>query len=197
MKQIFRLFFCMIFTVCQSQENNENNCEAVSVSSEILQWQYMGFMKDSAFYKGEFANFHKVKNGILLYKWQEGIGSSRFFTIDFDKDFNLLIKTENLTEKIDFSIDDKKRLKFIVEILQKESYYQHCRKDDGHANLYVLVVRSNDEMKVQYYSPWASPLKVETSDSNINSIQKIVEIIEQNFYRNISLEKSKKKRKGS
>lgn len=164
-------------------------------SSEILQWQYIGFMKDSTFYKSQFANFAKVKNGILLYKWQEGSGSNRFSIVNFDKGFNALLKTEKDTEEIDFSEGDKKKLKFISEILEKGSYFQQCRRDHGHSTLYILVVRYANEMKVQYYSPFTSPYEMETPDANVNSIKEIFSIMEQNYYKNLTVKKKKEKAK--
>jgi len=200
MKQFFGLFLCMMFAIGQAQEkkvSDEKKCEAVLTPSEILQWQYIGFMKDSFFYKSQFANFTKVKNGILLYKWQEGIGSNSFFTVDFDAGFNALIKTEKRTQGVGFSEGDKKKLKFISEILGKGSYYQHCVRDHGHSTLYVLVVRCNNAVKIQYYSPFTNPYEIKTTDANINSIQEIFGIMEQNYYKSRTQKSKRKNRQDS
>ncbi|MCR4031783.1 MULTISPECIES: hypothetical protein [Flavobacterium] len=90
MKQAFILFLCLIFAIGQGQvkrNSDENKCEAILTPSEILQGRYIDFMKDSVFYKSQFADFTKVKNGILLYKWEEGSGANRFFIVDFDEGF--------------------------------------------------------------------------------------------------------------
>ncbi|MBZ4036290.1 hypothetical protein K6T82_16070 [Flavobacterium sp. 17A] len=199
MKHFFVLFLCMTFAIGQGQEkvSDEKKCEAVLTPSEILQWQYIGFMKDSIFYKSQFANFTKVKNGILLCNWQEGSGSNRFSIVDFDNGFNASLKTEQLIEEIDFSEGDKKKLKFIFEILEKASYYQRCSRVHGHSTLYILVVRCNNEMKVQYYWPFTHPYEIKTTDANVNSIQEIFHIMEYNYYKSKTVKNTKKKTQSS
>ncbi|WP_289664589.1 hypothetical protein [Flavobacterium panacagri] len=200
MNQIFVLILFLSFAICQSQKVNvsdENKCLAVSVPSEILQWQYIGIRGDSTSYKSEFANFTKIKNGILLYKWHEGHESGQFLVIDFDENFKAVLKTEKLNTEINFSIEEQKKLKFASEILEKKSYYQNCRKDHGHTNLYILVVRRNDEMKAQYYSPMNHPYEIKTADSNVYLIQEIFSAIDRNYYKTITVKKKKERRKDS
>ncbi|MEG0850950.1 MAG: hypothetical protein RSD71_18215 [Flavobacterium sp.] len=200
MKKIFGLFLCLIFAVCQSQEkkvSNEKKCQAVLTPSETLQWEYLNFMKDSVFYKSQFANFARIKNGVLFYRWQEGSGSNNFFTVDFDENFNASIRTKEFVKKVDFSTADKKKMEFISEILEKESYYQRCLKDHGHSTLYILIVRCNNEVKAQYYSPKTNLYEIETSDTNINLIKEIFSIMDRNYYKSITLKKTMKKCKDS
>ncbi|MDQ8011483.1 MAG: hypothetical protein REI96_03460 [Flavobacterium nitrogenifigens] len=195
MKQFFWLILFLSFTVCRSQEVNvsdESKCYVDSVASEILQWRYIGLREDSASYKSEFANFIKVKNGVLLYKWQEGHENGRFLIVDFDKNFNAVLKMKNLNEEVNFSAEDKKKLKFISEILEEKSYYQNCRKDHGHANLYILVVRYNDKMKAQYYSPINHPYEIKSSDINVYLIQEIFSIMDQSLYKDLKTKKNAK-----
>ncbi|MCR4031782.1 MULTISPECIES: hypothetical protein [Flavobacterium] len=113
------------------------------------------------------------------------------------KVFKALIKTEKFTEDIGFSEADKKKLRFVSEVLEKGSYYQKCERVHGHSTLYVLVVRCNNEMKTQYYSPFTHPYEIKTSDTNINSIQEIFSIMELNYYKNITIKRPEKKRKNS
>ncbi|SCX84634.1 hypothetical protein SAMN02927916_0520 [Flavobacterium anhuiense] len=195
MKQIFRLVLFLSFAVCRSQNVNVfdgNLCEAVPVASEILQWQYIGLRGDSVSYKSEFANFTKVKNGVLLYKWQEGHDNGQFLVVDFDENFRVVLKTKNLNQEVNFSAEDKKKLKFTCEILEKKSYYQSCRKDHGHANLYILVVRCNNDMKAQYYSPENHPYEIKASDINVYLIQEIFSIMDRNFCKDLKIKKNKK-----
>ena len=195
MKQIFWVILFLSFAVCQSQEVNvsdENKCYIDSVASEILQWQYIGLRGDSASYKSEFANFIKVKNGVLLYKWQEGYENGQFLVVDFDKNFSAVLKTKNINQEVNFSAEDKKKLKFTCEILEKKSYYQSCRKDHGHANLYILVVRCNNDMKAQYYSPENHPYEIKASDINVYLIQEIFSIMDRNFYIDLKIKKIKR-----
>ncbi|MFD2943193.1 hypothetical protein [Flavobacterium notoginsengisoli] len=198
MKQIFGLILFLSFGVCKSQKidvSDENKCLAVTVASEVLQWQYIGLRGDFASYKSEFANFAKVKNGALLYKWQEGHENGRFLIVDFDENFRAVLKTEKLSEEINFSVGDKKKLKFTSEILEKKSYYQSCKKDHGHDNLYILVVRCNNEMKAQYYSPINHPYEIKSSDINVYLIQEIFRIMDQSFYKDLKTKNNAKVRK--
>ncbi|SFD29518.1 hypothetical protein [Flavobacterium phragmitis] len=198
MKQIFGLILFLSFVVCQSQKVNvsgESECLAVPIASEVLQWQYIDMRKDSIYYKSEFANFVKIKNGVLLYKWQEGHERGQFLIVDFDKNFSAILKTEKLSKEVNFLVGDQKKLKFASEILEKKSYYQRCRKDHGHAILYILVVRCNDEMKAQYYSPMNHPYEIKTTDSNIYLIQEIFSIMDQALYKDFKPNKIAKVRK--
>jgi len=160
-----------------------NKCEIVATPFDEVKQQYLSFIKNSDFSKKEFENFNKINNGALLYHWEEGGGINQFLVVDFDKDFNFFIKSEVFAKKIDFVSEDKKRLSFILEVLEKGNYYQSCERFAGHSNLYVLIVRGNSEIKVQFFSPFAHPDGVETSDMNIKSIQEIFKIMEQNYYR--------------
>ncbi|MBE8725267.1 hypothetical protein [Flavobacterium hungaricum] len=184
MKQIVLLCIGLVFIGCKTQTVLiENECKITAVPSEVIQGQYIHFIEKSDFYKNEFANFSKIKNGVLLYRWEENVGSSRFIIIDLDKGFNALRKNEKNNEEIVFSVEEKKRLKFIQEVLEKGNYYQSCSRNDGHTNVYVMIVRHNDEMKVQYFSPSNNFYKVQSADTNINLTKKMFEIINTHFYR--------------
>lgn len=196
MKQAILLFFSMVIISCgntkiaASNVVNSNICKIVPMPSEEVQRQYLCFIKDSDFLKKEFENFNKISKGVLLYHWTEDIGSNQFLIVDFDKEFEFLIKSEGFTKKKDFVLEDKKKLSFILEILQKGSYCQSCESIDGHSNLYTLFVRCNGETKVQYFSPFKHPYGIETSDVTISSIQEIFKIVETNYYKSIKIIKS-------
>jgi len=193
MKQFSIVFFCMIFISCSNRKNtvseDKSNCEIKLGTSEELQQQYLHFTKDCSFCEKEFENFKKVKKGVLLYHWKEGIGSNQFLIVDFDKGFSFFIKSEDFTKQKDFILEDKKKLSFILEALEKGNYYQSCEGFDGHSDLYVLIVRNNDEMKVQYFSGFTDLYKVKTADINVSSIKEVFEIMERNYYRSIPINK--------
>ncbi|WPO80485.1 hypothetical protein [Flavobacterium sp. KACC 22761] len=188
MKQLRIVFFCMIFISCANRKNavskieNRYNCKAISVTSEEVQHQYLSFIGDCDFCKKEFENFDKIKKGALLYHWQEGIGSNQFLIVDFDNDFSFFIKSEGFVKKKDFFLEDKKKLSFILEVLEKGNYYQSCDRFGGHSNLYVLLVKCDDEIKVQYFSPFTDFYEIKTSDKNVSSIKEVFEIMQRNYY---------------
>ncbi|WP_026726862.1 hypothetical protein [Flavobacterium denitrificans] len=194
MKQSIVVILCVIFISCGNKKNvvtevNTYNCKVIPAISEELQHQYLSFIKDSDFSKEEFENFNKIKKGALLYNWQEGSGSNQFLIVDFDKDFSFFIKSERFTKKKDFVLEDKKKLSFILEVLEKGNYYQSCNRFDGHSNLYVLLVKCNDEIKIQYFSPSTSLYETKTSDVNVNLIKNVFEIMQRNYYKSIVLKK--------
>ncbi|MBS7252932.1 hypothetical protein [Flavobacterium branchiicola] len=192
MKEILLVIFFVFFISCGNKKNImtvEKKCKAVPVSSEEVQRQYLHFISDSDFSKKEFEDFNKIKKGVLLYHWTEGLGSNQFLIVDFDKDFNFFYKSKSLTKKVDFDLEDKKKLSFILESLEKGSYYQSCERVNGHSNLYVLIIKCNNEVKVQYFSPYTNLYEIEPSDVNMNSIREVFGMIESNYYKSISLNK--------
>jgi len=180
-KEIGLFFICLILFSCTTSKqiiSDEKNCKAVIVPSEDLISSYKSFISSCNFNIKQFADFDKIKNGILLYKWQEGTGSSTFLIINFEKEFSAFSKGEKFNREVYFSQKEKSSLKYIFQSLQKESYYQSCVSAHGHSSIYVLVIRRNDENIVQYYSPFTSPYGVNILNDNIKSIQKIFEIID-------------------
>ncbi|WP_426486596.1 hypothetical protein [Flavobacterium sp. 2] len=188
MKQSIVVILCAIFISCGNKKNvvsaaNRYNCKVIPATSKEVQEQYLHFIKDSDFSKTEFENFNKIKKGVLLYNWQEGSGSNKFLIVNFDKEFSFFIKSKGFTKKKDFVLEDKKKLNSILEVLEKGSYYQSCDRFDGHSNLYVLIIRCNDEIKVQYFSPFTNLYEIKTSDRNVNSIKEVFEIMQRNYYK--------------
>lgn len=180
-KEIGLFFIYLILFSCTTSKKvvfDEKNCKAVIFSSEDLISNYKSFISSSDFNINQFADFDKIKSGILLYKWQEGTGSSIFLIINFEKEFSAFSKGEKFNREVYFSPKEKSSLKGILQSLQKESYYQSCVIDHGHSSVYILVIRRNDENIVQYYSPFTSPYGINILNDNIKSIQKIFEIVD-------------------
>jgi len=186
MRQVVLLFACVIFTFCGNKKkivSDEYDCKVVSMPTDELKQQYTNFIMDCDFCKNQFADFTKIKNGILFYKWTEGTGNSDFLLIDLDKNFHASIKSKSYNKLINFTLADQKRLQFIFEALEKGDYYQNCLDNHGHSTLYLLIVKRDDEIKIQYYSPFTFPYKIKNSDVNFDLTQKIFEIIDRSFYR--------------
>ena len=118
-----------------------------------------------------------------MCRWNEGFKESTFLVVDFDKGFNAVKKRENLTEAVILSLEEKMNLKNSLEILKKESYYQNCVRDHGHASLYILEIRRNNEKIIQYYSPINNPYEIVTSNANIKLVQDIFNIMDRGYYR--------------
>lgn len=110
-KEIGLLCICLLLVACGTKNNvvyKASKCNAVDSPEEEVEKQYLHFIEDFDFCKNEFALFDKLKNGILLYSWQEGTGSNKFLIIDLDKDFESSIKMENYNKKIGFPETEKK-----------------------------------------------------------------------------------------
>ncbi|WP_343696515.1 hypothetical protein [Flavobacterium sp.] len=184
-KVIGALIFFIILNGCVTQKElvHNNECSVLIAPPEDLALSYKAFYSSSNFNINQFEDFDKIKNGILMYRWIEGVQGSTFMIVDFDKGFNAVKTRENSTEAIIFSLEEKMRLKNILEILKKESYYQNCVRDHGHASLYILVIRYNNEKIIQYYSPMNHPYEIKTSDNNIKLIQDVFEIMDRNYYK--------------
>lgn len=161
----------------------KNECKVLVFPEEDLTSNYKAFNAYSDFYRNQFIDFDKIKNGILLYRWQEGSGSSVFLIANFDDGFHASERRENFIRIKTFSLEDKKNLDIISKTLEKGNYYQSCLVDRGHSSLYILVIRCNNQKKVQYYSPMHSPYEIATSDNNIKLVQKVFEIMDTNFYK--------------
>jgi len=180
-KKISLFLIYLILLACSSPKkivSNQENCKAVIVPSEDLILNYSSLISSSDFNVKQFEDFNKAKDGILLYKWQEGSGSSSFLIVNYDEKFSAFSKSEKFSKEVNFSVQEKNDLKSIVQTLKKESYYQSCVIAEGHSSVYILVIRRNDENILQYYSPFISPYEINTSYDNIKSIQKILGIID-------------------
>lgn len=180
-KEISLFLIYLILLACSAPKkivSNQENCKAVIVPSEDLILNYNSLISSSNFNVKQFEEFEKVKNGILLYKWQEGSGNSSFLIVNFDEGFSAFSKREKFSKEVNFSLQDKNNLKSIVQTLKKESYYQSCVMADEHSSAYILVIRRNDENILQYYSPFNSPYKINTLNDTLKSIEKILAMID-------------------
>ena len=180
-------FICLILAGCGSQKtikSHQNNCSIIIASEEDLAANYkMFFTSTSAFNTKQLTDFDKIENGVLFYKGQEQLRKGTFLIVDFDNDFIASKKMEGFNNNVNFSLKDKDQLKHIIEGLKKESYYQNCVVNDGHALMYLLVIRYNNEKIVQYYSPFHSPYGIKATDCSIKSIQELIGILDQNYYK--------------
>jgi hypothetical protein len=185
-KEIGLLIVFLILSACTTRKeivSTKSECSVSIVPPEDLASNYKAFYSSSYFNINQFEDFDKIKNGILMCRWNEGFKNSTFLIVDFDKGFNVVKKTKNSTEAVILSLEEKKSLKNILEILKKESYYQNCVRDHGHASLYILEIRHNNEKIVQYYSPMSHPYEVVTSNANIKLVQDIFGIMDRGYYR--------------
>lgn len=186
MKHVILVCFFLIFYSCTNQKKIipvENNCEVVSATPEIIHSQYLSFFEDCKSCEKELEKFSKIKKGILLYRWVEGIGSNQFLIVDLEKGFTGLRIRGDSIDEVNFLSEEKKNLNSIVEVLQKGNYYQTCKKYVSHSAMTLLIVRSNNEEIVQYFSPFFSLHEVNASDTNVNSIKELFGILSASFYR--------------
>lgn len=185
-KKIGLLIVFLILSACTTRKEavyKKNESSILIVPPEDLASNYKAFYSSSYFNINQFEDFNKIKNGILMCRWNEGFKNSTFLIVDFDKEFNAIKKRENSTEAVILSLEEKMRLKNILKILKKESYYQNCAHDHGHASLYILEIRHNDEKIVQYYSPMNHPYEIVTSNANIKLVQDVFGIMDRCYYR--------------
>ncbi|SHM67511.1 hypothetical protein [Flavobacterium chilense] len=185
-KEIGLLIVFCVLSACTARKEimyNKSECSVSTVPPEDLASNYKAFYSSSYFNVNQFEDFDKIKNGILMCRWNEGFKNATFLIVDFDKGFNAVKKRKNLTEAVILTLEEKMSLKKILGILKKESYYQNCIRDHGHASLYILEIRHNDEKIVQYYSPFNNPYEIVTSNANIELVQDIFSIMDRCYYR--------------
>lgn len=186
MKQFIWLCSILLLYSCSNQKKVipvETNCEAVSVTPEIVQSQYLSFFKDCKSCQNQFENFSKMKKGILLYRWTEGVGSNQFLIVDLENlPKGLRIKGDSVDE-VSFLPEEKKNLESIMGVLQKGNYYQSCKRYVSHSTMTILIVRFNNEEIINYFSPFFSLHEVNTSDVNVYSIKELFGILSASFYR--------------
>ena len=188
-KKIFILFaVCTIILSCKANKkakSQDTNCEIAIVSKEQgneLVSMYKN-VDTSYFFKNQFVEFDKINNGILYFKKQDGLKFGSFFTIDFDTNFSALKKNENFSKAIIVAEEDRKELQTIWNNLITESYYQPCKFAQNHFNTYVLIIKKDNEIVVNYFSPFERPFTVKPTNENCKNTQAIFEIVYRNFHK--------------
>ncbi|NHN26269.1 hypothetical protein FIA58_011325 [Flavobacterium jejuense] len=186
MKTIFILFSFAILSCNTNKkiESETTNCEIIIVPKEQGH-ELVSIYKDidtSCFFKNQFVEFDKINNGILYYQRTDGHEFGNFLTIDFDANFSAVRKYENFSKPIEFVEEDKKVLDAIWSNLITENYYQPCKFAQNHFTMYLLIIKKNNKIVVNYFSPFESLFYVKPINENFKNTQIIFEIVYRNSF---------------
>ncbi len=89
-KRIGALFIFFVLNSCGGKKemaSNKSECKVVVFPSDDLTSEYKAFYSYSYFNINQFTDFDKIKNGILLYRWDEGHIKSTFLIVNLDRGF--------------------------------------------------------------------------------------------------------------
>lgn len=187
-KRLFILF--SVYTIILSCKTNkkvetqDTNCEIVTIPKEQEQELVSMYKKmdTSYFFKNQVIEFDKINNGILYFQKQDGFENGSFLIIDFDANFSMIKKVKDYNKTIQLGEEDKNRLTLLLNKLVIENYYQTCNFAENHPKMHVLIVKKNNVILVNYFSPFESPFAVKPINENFKNTQTIFEITNRNFY---------------
>lgn len=189
--KIYGLFILMIVTFsCSSQkskyQSHEQNQVIESEDCDSFHRLYEN-MDDGEFYKEELYKFYQVKNGILFYRYLDGLEHGELVVLEFqDEQFNL--STRNIFQKKVLSLakDYENVIRDKVNAFEKVKCYTESSKIISANNYYFMLVLKNEVVVTQYLIHGNISFKKTTENSDLNTSKDLLEIMYRISFGNIS-----------
>ncbi|WP_162927227.1 hypothetical protein [Flavobacterium anhuiense] len=171
----------ILFTFsCSSQKSKYQSPKNRIIESEDCNGFYKIYekMDDGTFFTEELEDFSKMKNGVLFYRYQDGLEHGKLVVVEFQDEKNISYTRDNFQKKsISLPKKYENEIKEKINAFEKNKCYVETSEVISENNFYLMLVVKNKAIITQYQINGNLSFKKTNEKSDLENSKDLLEIM--------------------